>query len=182
MKKGLSAAVAASALFLSASAVANPAQSSFYGGISYSKVDVSDGDVSLDLPVLSGRLGGFINENISLEARFGVGAGDDSFYVGPPLDGDVTVEVSRMLGFYARIGGYIDRNIYPYFIIGHTSVDYDFKFAGMTDSEDDSDTSFGLGVDLMTGQQLIINAEYLQLLDADGVEADGLSIGATFRF
>ena len=126
--------------------------------------------VELDLEAEARRV-------LSVEARVGFGAGDDTV-------GLVNAEMDDMYGLYLR--GVIPIGMFkPYVIAGYTSAD----FSSNSFSEDDSDISYGLGLDLMLGDSLALNAEYMRLMEFENaigtsadVNVDSLSLGLKWYF
>lgn len=128
---------------------------------------------------VSGRLGTFITENISAEARLGFGLlGDDVDVFGTSVD----IDLNYFFGVYARAGLPINDNLYPYVLLGYTRGEVEASAGGSSLSEAESDTSFGFGVDLKLNEKLTLNAEYINLLDKDGVEVSGFTLGASVSF
>tara|TARA_R110001592_G_scaffold357853_1_gene661654 strand:+ start:83 stop:619 length:537 start_codon:yes stop_codon:yes gene_type:complete len=152
-----------------------------YAGGSIAFVDYSEEAISDDasLMMLSGRLGTKFNENLSGEIRIGFGIGDDSVNV---FGNDVDVELDTMFGAYVRGGIQAADKFYPYVVLGYTRGEVTASVPGFSDSESESDVSFGLGADVDINEKLTFNAEYMNYLDKDGVEVDGFSLGIVTKF
>lgn len=151
-----------------------------YGGINAAFLDYTEDGVSgeASLKAVYGRLGTEFNEHFGGEIRLGVGISDDTVRLGPAR---VDVELEHIYGAYLR-GGFQVASFHPYAILGYTRGKMAASAAGFSDSETESDASFGIGVDFALQHNLMINAEYMNYLDKSGAEIDGIAIGLTARF
>jgi opacity protein-like surface antigen len=137
------------------------------------------GAIDASLIAVSGRLGTFINENFSFEARVGLGLiGDDETISGTTVD----IDLNHFFGVYARAGLPINEKLYPYALLGYTRGEVEASAGGFTVDEAESDTSFGFGVDFKVNDKLTLNAEYINLLDKDGAEVSGFNLGIVAPF
>lgn len=136
-----------------------------------------DGEASLT--ALFGRFGTHFNENFSGEIRVGLGIGDDSVNV---LGTDVNVELDNMFGGYLRGGVSVSEGFYPYAILGYTRGELTASASGFSNSESESDVSFGIGADFSFGESTKFNLEYINYLDKDGAEVSGFSVGIVRPF
>lgn len=165
------------ASIVSASCAASAADMYAGGGVA-----VLDAD-EVTLNAVYGRFGAFFNENISAEARLGLGVGDDSTnYEGF----DTKVELDNFYGVYLRGGIPAGEIFYPYAVLGYTKAKaststsvFGETFSG---SDSDSDLSYGVGADFAVTENLKINAEYLSYIDKDELELTGFSVGVAFSF
>lgn len=156
-----------------------------YWGVNYSFLTYEEDGISedFDLGALVGKVGGKFNPYVAGELRAGLGISDDSISVG----GDsLEVELDHLIGAYAVVGAPNDSPVYPYAVVGMTQgqVSATATIDGVTasDSESDSDLSFGVGANMAISDGFQLNAEYMQYLDKDGVEVTGMSIGGQFTF
>lgn len=148
-----------------------------YGGIQYSSIE---DDENADLGVLNARLGTFMTENLSVEARIGTGISDHSEEVAGVK---ATVEADTVVGAYLRGGIFITPTLYPYLIVGYTQFDYTISAQGFGSmSDDESGTSLGLGAEFFLSKNAGITLEVMRLLDEDDVELDSTSLGIVLRF
>ena len=152
-----------------------------YWGAGVGMFDYSEEGIDSDasLTALFGRLGTQFNENFSGEIRAGFGIGDDSINV---LSTDVNVELDSMFGGYIRGGVPVSENFYPYAILGYTRGEISVSVPGFSDSESESDVSFGIGADFGLGESTKFNIEYINYLDKEGAEVSGFSIGIVRPF
>lgn len=163
------------ASIVSASVTATAAELDFYAG---GGVAVLDAD-ALSYNAVYGRFGAFFNENISAEARLGLGIGDDSTYSGKS-------ELDNYYGVYVRGGLPVTEVFYPYAILGFTKgkVSYSSEILGerISGSNSESDLSYGIGADFKITETLKINAEYISYFDKDAAELAGFSVGVAYSF
>lgn len=163
----LSSIVAAS--IASASISASAAE--LYAGGNFAVLDSNE----VTLNAIYGRFGALFNENLSAEARIGLGVGDDNV-------GGVKVELDNFYGAYVRGGIPVGEVFYPYAIVGYTKGKISASGPFGSGSFSDSDFSFGVGADFNVSDLLKINAEYLSYVDSDDVELTGFSVGVSFSF
>lgn len=157
------------------------AQETYVGGnaafLDYSEDGIRD---EASLTAIYGRLGSQFNEILSAEFRLGLGIGDDSIGF---MGRDVDVDLKNMFGAYVRAGLPVTDVFYPYAVIGYTRGEVEYSLSGFgSDSDAESDVSFGVGSDFSLGQQMTINVEYMNYLDKNGVEIDGFSVGFAKSF
>lgn len=157
------------ASIISASCAASAADMYAGGGVA-----VLDAD-EVTLNAVYGRFGAFFNENISAEARLGLGVGDDSWL-------GAKVELDNFYGAYLRGGIPAGEVFYPYAILGFTKGKISVSGGGFSDSESDSDLSYGVGADFSVSETLKINAEYMSYIDKDDFEIAGFTVGVAFSF
>lgn len=157
------------ASIVSASCAASAAE--MYAGGSVAVLDADE----VTLNAVYGRFGAFFNENISAEARLGLGVGDDS--IGP-----VNFELDNFYGAYVRGGIPAGEVFYPYAILGFTKGKTSYSGGGFDGSDSESDLSYGVGADFKVTDSLKINAEYVTYYDKDAAELTGFSAGVAFSF
>jgi hypothetical protein len=171
--KGIIGAVAVSAFSTVAMA------GGYIGGggamINYDVGGVGDTDLGL----IYGVLGSQLNENFALEVRAGTGFSDGDIAVfGTEFD----IELDKYVGAYLKIGAPINENFYPYAIVGYTRAELTVTGGGFSDSESDSDTSFGLGARFGSSSDMNFAVEYIRYYDKDGEELGGLSANVVWSF
>ncbi len=119
------------------------------------------------------RFGRYLNPNVSVEGRFGIGLQDDSVEV---IGIDVDVEVKTLMGFYGVFESGGDTGS-VYGVIGFTRGELEASALGITVDEDDSGLSFGFGVNIGG-----FNIEYMSYLDEDEYDATAVSLGFRSTF
>ncbi|MEE2733229.1 MAG: porin family protein [Pseudomonadota bacterium] len=148
-----------------------------YVGGSVLFVDAEFQDISEEasLTGITGRLGSMMNDNIGGEVRVSLGVGDDS--VGSGIF-ETDVELNSMIGGYLRAGAPVGSGFFPYAVLGftRTELEYSNDYFG-SDSESETDVSWGFGADLSLDRKMSLNVEYMNYYDKDGVEISGFSIG-----
>jgi opacity protein-like surface antigen len=128
---------------------------------------------------VSGRLGTFINDNFSAEARLGFGVrGDDFSVFGTTVD----IDLNYVFGIYARAGFPMNEKLYPYVLLGYSKGEVETSVGSTSSDETASGSSFGFGVDFKLNNKLTLNAEYISLLDRSDIEVSGFNLGASVSF
>lgn len=152
-----------------------------------------DGIDELNPVALSLKAGYGFNRYLSVEGRLGFGVAEDdttfSGYVdvfGSPVFVTLPVElkVDHFIGLYGKASLPVGDRLGLYALAGMTQGELTVSVpnAGISQSASDSDMSFGLGVDLKLTERATLNAEWAQLIDADGYTLSQLSLGLTFPF
>ena len=116
------------------------------------------------------RFGRFFTENLSAEARIGIGVGKN----------DNGFEAKDYQGVYARWGFSPTQSIFPYGIIGFSRARA--NGTGPAAPTVETGASYGLGVDFRLEDGIDINFEYLAMLDTSDVELEGLLLSFTKSF
>ncbi len=156
-----------------------------YYGFQYAQIEEDD----LDLEPTAGvfRIGSMGENGVGFEGRIGVGLSDDDISASDPFLGDISLglEIDTVLGLYlvgqTTAGGPVS----VYGIVGFTLVDYTVDvdagiFGSGSDSDDESDLSYGIGANFEVSDKLSLNIEYMQYLDSDDIEASAISVGVVF--
>jgi opacity protein-like surface antigen len=168
------------ASLLSAGSATAAEQGYFGANLALLEYSVDSVDETADLTAGIVKVGGFLNEYVSGEIRLGVGLGDDNVNVSGT---SVNVELETLAGGYIRGGYPVTKNLYPYVIAGITRGELKASASGIvSQSSAETDTSFGLGVDLAVAEGISINLEYMNWYDKDEDEITGFSIGASKSF
>ncbi len=147
---------------------------------------VDEDDIDLEPTVGMFRIGSMGENGVGFEGRIGMGLSDDDISEFDPFLGDISLEleVDTVLGIYlveqTTIGA---ASVYG--IIGFTKVDFtvdvDLGILGSdSESDDESDLSYGIGANFEISDKAAINIEFMQYLDKDDFEASALSVGILF--
>jgi hypothetical protein len=175
--KNMLAAVACTTLFTSLSQIALAEDTH---GKRYAAVDVGfytveneESDADADITHLTGRVGGYINDNLALEARLGTGVTDDTVQ-------GTDVSLRYLVGANLRAGVKVNQ-LFPYVMLGFTRADIETENNGNSESNAETDTSYGAGLDLdLSG--MTVTMEYANLIDKNEVTYSGFSIGLKTTF
>ena len=146
---------------------------SLYAGLNYSFMNIENG--SVDVGTLSAKVGGLVSPFFGLEARAGFGVDDDRI-------GGVDYSLDNFFGGYATLNLANESPATPYVIFGVTRVEVEAKSFLGTTTEDESDFSYGAGVNVELAPEVSGNVEYMRYYDKDGSTVDGLGLGVTFNF
>jgi opacity protein-like surface antigen len=137
------------------------------------EIDGVSGDASPT--ALFARIGYQINEYIAAEARLGGGLDSDKFH-------GIKTEIEDFYGAYAKVGVPTTVGLYPYALVGLTHGELKASYGGYSDKQDDSDVSFGIGVDYWFDSNFSIGVEYMKYLETSDYKITGLSIGGNYKF
>jgi opacity protein-like surface antigen len=148
------------------------------GGLGFLDAEVTD-DESANLTALTFRLGADLNEYFSGELRMGFGLAENTVHIG---DDEFDVRLKNLRGVYIRAGYPTSETFYPYIIVGHTTLKIEESLGSLTESDTDSDVSFGAGVDLHMSERSTLNIEFIRYYDKDGAEIRGINAGVAFNF
>lgn len=146
-----------------------------YAGLNYTFFNIEEGSDDVDVGTLSAKVGALATPYFGVEARAGFGVDDDR------LDG-VDFSLDNFFGGYATLNLANESPATPYVILGFTRVELEAEGPLGTASEDDSDFSYGIGVNVEMAPQVSGNLEYMRYYDQDNVTVDGLGLGVTFNF
>jgi opacity protein-like surface antigen len=149
---------------------------SLYAGGNYTFVNVDAGSADADLGTLSAKVGGYVTPYFGLEARAGFGVVDED--VGFNTD----LSVNSFFGGYATINAANESPVTPYGIIGFTRYELELDGPGISEKDDETDLSFGAGVNVAITDELSGNVEYMRYVDTDDATADGIGLGLTLHF
>ena len=154
-----------------------------YFGVQYAQVEEDEIDLEPTAAVF--RVGSMTNQGYGYELRLGTGLDSDdrTESIFPFGDVNVDLEIDSLIGFYLLAEGRAGpASIYG--IIGYTKVDFtlELEAGGLTadDSDDESDLSYGFGVNFGNANRVRFNIEYMQYLDKNDVDASAISLGVVF--
>ncbi len=151
-----------------------------YAGLNYTFMNLDFDGEDADVGTLSGKVGVMANEYIGFEARAGFGVNDDNINLAPGINGDV--EVNNFFGGYATFNMVNESPVTPYAVIGFTRTEVEVDTAFGSESDDDSDFSYGAGINFEMAQNVSGNLEYMRYYDDDDVTVDGIGLGVQFNF
>ncbi len=158
------------------------AEGDSYLGIQYSMVTFSESGIPDFGPAaLVGRYGKFTSDNVAIEGRLGIGFSDDTQDIGAGID--VDLEIDHILGVYGAFYSTSSSTTRAYGILGITQGEFTLTVPGFgSASADDSDISFGLGVNFAIGENGVINLEYMNYMEIEGTDITAIAIGYNASF
>lgn len=166
--------------FTAAPAVADMYKTSdagLYAGANYTFVSIEDDTIDADLGTLSGKVGANVTPYFGLEARAGFGVKDDDV-----ANGFAEVSANSFFGAYATLSLANESPVTPYAILGFTRYELELESAVGSEKDDDSDLSYGIGVNVAMTEALSGNVEYMRYYDKDDITIDGIGLGLTVNF
>lgn len=143
-----------------------------YAGVNYTFMNVDySGTSSADVGTLSGKVGVMATDFLGLEARAGFGVDDDR------VDGN-KVKLDNFFGGYATVNMVNESPVTPYAVLGFTRIEAEKGSA----SDDESDFSYGAGLNVKFAQNLSGNIEYMRYYDDSNLTVDGIGLGVQMNF
>ena len=173
--------IIAAAIFAAMSA---PANAESYAGIRYVGITSDSTLLSAEwsLPLLMVNVGNQLNPNWAVEARLGIGIGDDTAEV--TLDNttsNVNVKYDNYIGAFLRWGASSGR-MQPYLMLGYGQIDATATVEGFSFDSDGDDAAFGGGVNIAFTDSVSGNLEYMQYLKTSRTEVTGIAFGLEYDF
>ena len=175
-KNVLIAAVATAGIAMAGAASAQDMYKSgvggLYAGANYTFMNGDyDGVGDADVGTLSGKVGVMATEYFGVEARAGFGVDDDEI-------GLSEAKLDNFFGGYATFNMVNESPVTPYAVLGFTRIEA--ELGGW--ARDDSDFSYGAGVNFAFAPNLSANLEYMRYYDDDELTVDGVGVGMQVNF
>lgn len=151
-----------------------------YAGLQYALVTYDEeGFDEVEPTALVGKFGRFVNDNISIEGRLGIGLADDDIDVTIPGLGtfEAEVEVDMLYGAYLVAHSDKTGNLNFYGVIGVSKGELEVSIGPVSADGDESGLSYGAGINIGG-----LNIEYMSYLDEDDFDATAISIGYVTTF
>ncbi|MDY6828583.1 MAG: porin family protein [Pseudomonadota bacterium] len=171
-------ALMATSLALPLSAVAETGVQ-FYYGLQLGQASVEATGLDDSYSFTSGRAGFQFHPNLGVEARVGVGLDNEETMVGA-VRGES--EVDQIYSLYGVATYPANERLDLYALVGMTEAGVTVRAGGVSMSEDESGLSYGVGAAVALTPNIDITAEYLNLLDEDAIEAQGVTLGLQFHY
>lgn len=151
-----------------------------YGGAFVTRVTYAENGFDKANPTAIGaKFGTFINKNLAVEARLGVGLSDDSIRaLGVPVD----VKVENFYGVYGKGILPLSDQASVYGLLGYTQGKLKAQSPFSSGTSSDSDVSYGVGGDFAVTPTVSLNAEFARLFKGGNFKVDGLTFGVSFKF
>ena len=137
-------------------------------GFYYGNTDIDS--LGANVGTLNIALGGELSKNASMEARLGVGVKDEEI-------GSTSIGAGLSIGTYLKLGP-TEGAVNPYFLLGYTVMKVEYDSWWYNDSDTESDTSFGVGLNFNTSENTSIVFEALKLVE----DVDSINVAFIKRF
>lgn len=149
------------------------AEGDTYAVVQYALVTYDeDGVDEVEPTALVFKYGQFVNENVAIEGRFGIGLQEDDVSV---FGLDVDVEVESIIGVYGVFHSSSSSDNVFYGVVGYTRGELEVSIDGSSDSDSETDFSLGFGANFGA-----FNVEYMLYLDESDFDATAISLGYVF--
>lgn len=193
MRKLLVAVVAGVIGVSASTAQADSLKTTGYVGVNYGVLKqynrfFDDGKKHYETDKVFIRVGGEINEYFDSELRLGLTAGDkketlrDTSFTPAGVDGSKGTFSHDYLLTLLLKAGYPIGPIKPYAAVGYTFGQERLTYPGGKATARFDDFTFGGGIDIDLGSRLVVNAEWIQYDNMDGIRLKGPSAGLAWRF
>lgn len=146
-----------------------------YTGLNYTFMNLDAGGEDADVGTLSAKAGVMATPFLGFEARGGFGVDDDRVR-------GIDYSVDNFFGGYATFNIANESPITPYAVLGFTRVEVEAEGPFNTVTDDESDVSYGVGLNMEFARNVSGNLEYMRYYDDDDVTVDGLGVGVQFNF
>lgn len=146
-----------------------------YTGLNYTFMSLDAGGEDADVGTLSAKAGVMATPFLGFEARGGFGVDDDRVR-------GIDFSVDNFFGGYATFNIANESPVTPYVVLGFTRVEVEAEGPFNTVTDDDSDVSYGVGLNMEFARNVSGNLEYMRYYDDDDVTVDGLGVGVQFNF
>lgn len=146
-----------------------------YTGLNYTFMNLDVGSQDADVGTLSAKVGVMATPFLGIEARGGFGVDDDRI-------GFADYSLDNFFGGYATFNLANESPMTPYAILGFTRVEVEADFPTATVTEDETDVSYGIGLNMEFAPNVSGNLEYMRYYDDRDVTVDGLGVGVQFNF
>ncbi len=155
---------------------ATAAEGVYVGGL-YSQLQYEeDGFEEVNPSAVGLVIGSQITRNLVVEGRLAFGSGADST---DTFAGEIELDVDSMLGGYVKVLAPLNDSFALYGLAGITVVEMTATATdvGISQSENDTGMSFGIGAQVMAGDKARITVEWARLVTADAYDLGGMSVG-----
>jgi opacity protein-like surface antigen len=156
------------------------ADAGMYAGANITQIGYKeDGFATVEPIAVAFKLGKQFSPNFALEGRIGLGVADDDIDVGGI---PVSLEVDNYYGVYGKAILPLSETASVYGLLGFTRGKLTISANGFSQSDSDSDLSFGLGAEFTVAPTAFVSVEWARLLKGDDYKVNGISLGIGFKF
>jgi len=140
-----------------------------YASIGVTNLKYDGPTVNFRNTLIEGRVGINITPNFAIEGRAATALSDDTVL-------GTDVEIDNYFGIYLRGNVALGKNASLYGFGGVTNVSAKASSGGLSVRADDSDFSFGVGLDFKVGGNGSIGLEYINMYSNDSEDVTGINI------
>jgi len=140
-----------------------------YASIGVTNLKYDGPSVSFRNTLIEGRVGINITPNLAIEGRAATAVNDDTVL-------GTDVEIGNYVGIYLRGNVALGKNTNLYGFGGVTNVSAKASAGGLSVSADDSDFSFGVGLDFKVGGSGSIGLEYINMYSNGSEDVTGINV------
>lgn len=165
---------AVAATLISTPVFATDAGEGYVGG-QFSRTTYEESGVDVSPTAIIGRLGYFVVDNFAVEGRLGFGVGDDSAF-------GADFEIDSIAGLYGVGHLPLGDVASVYAIAGFSRGEATASGPGGSISADDTDFSYGVGLQAKFAPTLSGHVEYMSYLDKSDYEITAIGLGLNYHF
>ena len=165
---------AVAATLISTPVFATEAGEGYVGG-QFSRVTYESFGTDVNPSAVIGRVGYFLVDNFAVEGRLGFGIDDDS-------ELGVDFEVDSIAGLYGVGHLPLGDVASVYAVAGFSRGEATISGTGFSESDDDTDFSYGVGLQAKFTPTLSGHVEYMSYLDKSDYEITAIGLGLNYHF
>ena len=125
------------------------------------------------------KAGKYVADNVAIEGHLLFGAGSDTTtYLGV----DVDLKLKQAISVFVKGDMPLSPTANFYGLLGFTKGKLEASALGTTFSEDDSGLSYGIGAEVMMGNDMYVSGEYVFYLSESDYDYTGFNIGISKKF
>jgi outer membrane immunogenic protein len=155
---------------------AAPAHAQVYGSAGYSHLASDDDEIDVEVGLLTGRIGGRINDYLGAEAEGSFGLGEDEVVF---MDVPIEMKVKYVLAGYAVGFVPLGDNFELLGRVGIGTAEVEASSGDFDISETGSGIHYGVGAQLWFAENHGVRADYTRL---ESIKSNVFSIAYAFRF
>ncbi|MDA3869240.1 MAG: porin family protein [Gammaproteobacteria bacterium] len=178
--------LACSLLLFTLPTIAQP-YGNYYAGAQYAQSDYNEEGISANFEpaMVVGRFGKSFNPHVAVEARLGLGLDEESQFIPElgPAGIDRTLALNSLIGIYLTGHLNLTESSSVYAITGTSRAEASaMAFPAASSTVAEGDFSYGVGANIGILNNIALNIEYMQYLDANHFDLSAIAVGVLVRF